>query len=176
MSNIGSLLNYSLEVMNSDASKKLVGYYPDVHLSGAQKSKQAVKDFLRKLDAHVTRTFVRGIADLYDAGGYPFTDSQGVEWQFVPVLAFVAADMEEARYIKGLKQAWNMRMPCHLCVCPFVNADKIVEPRDMEYRDGDELAELVREYEECKRYAPPRALLRTITRCNARNGCVPVRT
>jgi len=143
---MSTLLNYTLEILASDKSKKLWGFYPDVHLSNTQQQDPAVKKFMRELNSHVTDTFIKEMADLYQAGGRPFVDSEGAEWQIVPVLSFVVADMKEARVMKGVYNTWKCIMPCHMCEITFNECDHILEPADIAYRGGDEMTEDIKRW------------------------------
>jgi len=143
---IGSLLNFTLEVLASDDSKKLLGFYPDISLTKAQKADPEVKVFLQKLWYYVTEKLVDGIAKVYEEGGKTFTDSEGLEWRIVPVIAFVVTDRGEAAWLKGLLEGWNMRMPCHICKVLFTECDKVTLPGQVAYRMADETTEDVKRW------------------------------
>ena len=114
-----SLLNFTQEVLSSGVSKKILGYYPGVPLSKEEKDNAQVKDFVRAVHDYVTSLWVKDLAALYDEGGLTWVDHAGVEYHLVPVLAFTTTDVEAARWLKGLREGWNVAVPCHLCTASF---------------------------------------------------------
>lgn len=73
-------------------------------------------------------------------------DSDGQVWNFVPVLAFVATDMDEARRIKGTYKNHRVAMPCHICTIKFKDCDKV--PTEVRYRNAAETIELIQNFNE----------------------------
>jgi len=149
---IQALLNYTQEQLASDASKKLYGFYPDVHLSKEQKQDKDIQEFMRDLHGAVTTSYLDGILELYEQGGMRWGDSTGVVWHLVPVIAFMATDMKEARMQKGLYNAWNCKMPCNLCLWPFEAADVPLSPEEMEYWSQDDVLSAVDELDQATRH------------------------
>lgn len=135
---IMSLLNFSQEVIAGDASKKLVGFYPDIDLSKEQRQDPAVKEFIRKLNDDVTSSFLEEVAESYTEGGLEFKDTAGITWNLVPVLVFMTTDTKEARAQKGVYESYCCRMPCHICKVLFDDCDVPIAPDDIQYRGGDE--------------------------------------
>jgi hypothetical protein len=139
-----TLLNFTLEVLASDWSKKIAGFFPDVHLTDRQKKSSQIKAFLRDLYFYVTQCFVEGLNELYDAGGIEWMDSDGVVWHMVPVMSFVATDMEEAWRIKALYKGTNCNRPCHLCTIRYKDCDKV--PEELHYRKAGKMIRLIKRF------------------------------
>jgi len=129
-----SLLNYVQDVIAGDASKKILGYYPDVHLSKEQRSKKQFKAMLKDLYDYVTEKMLDGFVDLYNEGGIQWQDQRGETWNLVPVLAFVATDMEEAMWMKGVYSGRESQMPCHLCEARTGLAYEVIPNDYLRYR------------------------------------------
>lgn len=129
-----ALLNYVQDVVAADSSKKLFGYYPDVKLTKEQKKMPAVKKMLKDLYHHVTDKMLDGLVELYDAGGVQWADSSGEVWHLVPVVAFVATDVQEAQWMKGVYQGASCRLPCHLCELPYDLFDVVIPNHGLIYR------------------------------------------
>lgn len=95
-----SLLNYTLECLAADASKKVYGFYPDLSfLSKAQKQRRDVQKWVKELESFVASTFVEGIREVYETG-LSWTDSKGVQYTVVPLVPFLIADTGEAFWMK----------------------------------------------------------------------------
>lgn len=139
-----TLLNFTLEVLASDYSKKLAGYFPDVRLTDAQKKNPKIKTFMRDLYFYVTQCYLDDLQELYDEGGLQWMDSSGEVWNFVPVLSFVATDMEEAKNIKGVYKGYEGNEPCHLCNVKFAVTDEI--PDKLVYRNGAKTLWLIKRF------------------------------
>jgi len=137
------LLNFTQEKLASDASKKLYGFYPDVHITKEQKQNKAVQQFLRDLHFAVTESYLEGIVKYYEQGGMQWGDSQGIVWNLVPVIAFMTTDMKEAKMQKGLYQGWNCRLPCHLCLITYDDCDNTPSADDLQYRKQDDIVKNV---------------------------------
>ena len=138
-----SLLNFTHEVLQSDASKKLVGFFPGVHYSSEQWEDEAFKTAIREMNFYVIKQLVDQFKSLYDYGGETFTDSAGVLWKLVPVVAFTATDTKEARALKGVVEAANQNMPCNTCTVVYADCDTFTDPDDLNYRLADPTVELV---------------------------------
>jgi len=131
-----SLLNYVQDVIAGDESKKIFGYYPDVHLSKEQQKKPQFKRMMKELYDYVTEKMLDGFVDLYNEGGIQWQDQSGETWNLVPVMAFVATDMEEAQWMKGVYQGRLAQMPCHLCEVSNALAVEVIPNDKLRYRCG----------------------------------------
>jgi len=101
---------------------------------------------MRDLYNHVTSTFLSGINDVYDDGGIKWVDSLGQLWHFVPVVAFVATDMDEAKWMKGLYKGFNANMPCHLCEVTFQECGNYIAVEDIQYRSAKAITKLIKRH------------------------------
>lgn len=144
-----TLLNFTIEVLASDWSKKLAGYFPDVRLTDAQKKSPKIRKFMRDLYFYVTKCYLDDLQELYDKGGWEWMDSSGGVWNFVPVLSFVATDMEEGQHIKGVFKGYQANEPCHLCNVKYGVADEI--PDKLVYRNGAKTLRLIKRFNSEKR-------------------------
>ena len=138
-----SLLNFTLEVLQGDKSKKLLGFFPDLQYTSEQWEDDDFKNEVRKLNFYVLDQLVAVIAQVYQAGGEIFTDSAGVTWHLVPLVAFTATDTKEARALKGTLESASQRVPCNLCVVTKDRCDQFVHPDDLEYRCQQDTVETV---------------------------------
>ena len=148
---IVSLLNYTQEVIAMDKFKKLLGFYPDVRLTNQQKNDAAIVEFLRDLNYYVTEKFVDQLNQMYEEGGIPWVDTSGQRWQFVPVMAFLTTDMDEAKYQKGLYKGHSANMPCMMCENTYRDGGVFILPKDLKYRDGYRMATKIEEWREAIR-------------------------
>jgi len=139
-----ALLNFTLEVLASDWSKKIAGFFPDVHLTDSQKRDPKIKAFMSDLYFYVTKCFLDGLNKMYDDGGMQWTDASGTVWRFVPVLSFIATDMEEAKRIKALYKGYQCNRPCHLCNVTFRRCDRV--PAVLEYRKASAMIRLIKQF------------------------------
>ena len=76
-----SVLNFVQDVLVRDSSKKVVGYFPDVHLTPSQRESDAVKGFVASVNRAVVAQFLKGATGVlrcwwYHLCGQP---SSGVE-------------------------------------------------------------------------------------------------
>ena len=117
----------------------MYGFYPDIKPTQEQKQNKEINVFLRQLQSAVTQSNLEGIVEYYDKGGMEWQDSTGVVWNLVPVIAFMATDMKEARAQKGTYQAWKCRMPCNMCTLSFEEIDSTPEPKDLQYRKQEDV-------------------------------------
>jgi len=92
----------------------------------------------------VTQCFLDGLNEMYDAGGIEWMDCSGEVWHLVPVLSFIATDMEEAKRIKALYKGHTANRPCHMCTITFRECDKV--PSNLEYRTADDMIDLIKRF------------------------------
>ena len=141
-----SLLNYTLECLGADDSKKVFGFYPDLgFLSKAQKARKDVQKWMKDLDAYVAGKFVDSISEVYTTG-IPWTDSKGVEYIVVPVVPFLVADMGEAFWMKGVRDNYRAIRPCHLCTVNYVDTHRVIKHHLLVYRDGDKATRRIKKW------------------------------
>ena len=63
------LLNWDFSVLRSDAGKKLVGFFPDIKTTKAQRKKKGLRKWIRQVNSLVLKKFVGEIKKVCDAGG-----------------------------------------------------------------------------------------------------------
>jgi len=148
---IASLFNFTMEVLHSDFSKKLMGFFPDVEVTKEQYEKESVKHALREMNMFVLQKIVDMMIEVYEAGGERFTDSTGTTWHIVPLLCLITTDMVEARALKGLFESTRQNMPCHLCTVLYKDCDEYINPEELEYRSGSYARHIVKEALKAKR-------------------------
>jgi hypothetical protein len=144
-----TLLNFTLEVLASDGSKKLAGFFPDVHLTDAQKRNSKILLFMRDLYFYVSKCFIDGLNAMYDEGGIEWIDTSGEVWHLVPVLSFISTDLEEAKKIKGLYKGPTANRPCQNCTITYAECDKV--PDELHYRNAEDLIGKIKQYQNEKR-------------------------
>jgi hypothetical protein len=146
-----SLLNYTLEWLAADDSKKVYGFYPDLSfISKAQKKKKDVQKWVKELESFVASKFVEGIKKAYETG-IPWVDSKGVEYTLVPVVPFLIADMGEAPWMKGVRDSYKAKRPCHLCLINFGDAHRVIKRMFLRYRSGKKATVRIRKWLKIKR-------------------------
>ena len=141
-----TLLNYTMDLLVQDNSKKVAFFYPDMYLTKEQRKDKAVKRFMRGVYNWVTEKFMEELLKLYNRGGFEFVTPDGEVYYLVPVVAFAVTDMEEAKQIKGLYQGYNARMPCILCKVKFGHANIAFYSDELELRNAKEDARLINRY------------------------------
>jgi hypothetical protein len=149
---VASLFNYTMEVLHSDISKKLMGFFPDVLVTKEQNESKEVKYALKQMQMFVLQKMVDMMREEYDKGGELFTDSLGIEWHIVPLLCLISTDMKEARSLKCMFEAYNQNMPCNLCTVLYKDCDKYMDPQDLDYRSAAYIQRAVRKHLKAKRY------------------------
>jgi len=141
-----TLLNYTMDSLVSDVSKKVAFFNPELYLTVEQRSNPDIKKFMRALYNYATEKFLDAFVKLYNRGGFEFINPEGGTYMFVPVLAFAVTDMEEAKKLKELYQGYRARTPCHLCRVTFKNAGAAMRVEEFKFRQGSEDQVLVNRY------------------------------
>lgn len=141
-----TLLNFTMDYLAKDVSKRVAFFYPDLYLTKQQRKDKNIKKFVRALYNYATERFLEDLVKLYDRGGFEYVTPEGEVFFLVPVIAFVVTDMEEAKKIKGLYQGYNARMPCMLCTNLYEHANLAFHPDELTLRDAEEDSRLVNRF------------------------------